>query len=109
MEDIKIPGLMFAHDLMMLAETKGDVEKMIQKYKEGITGKGMRINFDKTKVMRIEKIETRKTGTETGAIRDHTIWVVKDKNGRTEVMIEVKTMKFLGTDVNGEDREKYHK
>ena len=44
--------LMYADDLVLLADSESLLVEMIRKWKDGMEGKGLRVNMGKTKVMR---------------------------------------------------------
>jgi len=43
--------LLYADDLVVMAETEGDLIKRLSKWKDNVENKGMRVNMNKTKVM----------------------------------------------------------
>jgi len=43
--------LLYADDLVVIAETEGDLIKRLNKWKDNMANRGMRVNMNKTKVM----------------------------------------------------------
>ena len=44
--------ILYADDLVLIAESEGDLIKKIQNWKNGFESKGLRVNVTKTKVMK---------------------------------------------------------
>ena len=72
--------LLFADDLVVLAETEKALQHNLQELNEKLDEWGMKANWQNTRVMRVE--------------RKHEVCNVKVKDERVE---QVKEMKYLGT------------
>ena len=77
--------LLFADDLVMLAETEKAPQHNLQKLNERLDEWGMKANWQKTRIMRVG--------------RKHEVCIVKVKGERVE---QVKEMKYLGTMISSD-------
>ena len=85
MEEIVVKLLLFAEDLMLVAENNQDVERNLRVLDEVVEKWKMRINRRKTKVLTVKR---------GGGTRDISV--------KGEKIEEVKTMKYLGALYNEE-------
>ena len=49
--------ILYADDLALIAESEAELQEKLKSWDEGLTSKGLRVNVNKTKVMRSEKCE----------------------------------------------------
>ena len=99
MGETTIPALFFADDIVLILETPKHLETQIATTNNFCKGKGLQINFEKSKVMVMGK----KTPEEV-------LWVVPGKNGEVEGIIrEVPDYKYLGVTIDNNDIFGKHK
>jgi len=50
--------LLYADDLVVIAETEEDLIKRLNEWKNNVENRGMRVNMNKTKVMKVENVRS---------------------------------------------------
>ena len=99
MEEVKIPALLFADDLLLIAKGEQEMKNMITGVEKKLTEKEQKISFPKSKTVRINRAENKQG-----------MWVIKDENGNVKGVIEEsEETKYLGITLNGKDQFRSHK
>ena len=95
----KIPGLVFADDIVIIANTEKTAKDMIKTINKEIRRRKLQINESKSNIIKI----SRKKGEEAA-------WVIRDDKGRIQGIIEeTQETKYLGVTISGEGIYENHK
>jgi hypothetical protein len=85
-----LKALVYAYDVVLIAETDRDMARMLDVFQEYSETKGLKINFSKSKVMRLG-----------GRAANEGAWVIKSSRGGLEgILEEVTTFKYLGLQIS---------
>ena len=96
--DEKIPALFYADDIVLLAESEGELAIELGALTEAIRGLGLKLNYKRSKVM--------KMGACTQATTE---WVITDRQYKTEGIIEeTNEYKYLGITIGRSNGMKQH-
>ena len=93
--EVNIPGLFFADDMALTAETENNLVSLLEKLKSFTTDKRLEINYEKSKIIKL--------GPGTG---QENKWAFEDINGRNEGTVEANFYNYLGI-LLGKSRTQY--
>jgi len=72
--------LLYADDLVVIAETEHDLIKRLNEWKNNVENRGMRVNMNKTKVMISGRLYSGRVQSSTGMLHGSETWPIRKEN-----------------------------